>query len=122
VSDDGMTTDPTETDLEPDPRGGRIVRGAVAIFFGLLFAWALYQAISNAVLVPGFYDALGLGDQVPWWLLIVSIAVPPALYVGALLVARRLALFGQALVFLVALAASYALWLSIVSLAPLLVA
>ena len=65
--------------------------------------------------MPAFYDAIGIGDQVPWWLLILSIAVPPLLYLAAFWVARRQQLFGQALVFLVALATSYALWLSIVS-------
>lgn len=101
-----------------EPRGGRVARAAIAIFFGLFFAYALFQAISNAVSVPAFYDVLGL--PVPWWLLILSVAIPPILYLGAFLLARRLALFGQALVFLVALATSYVLWLSIVTLAPVL--
>ena len=114
MSDDTVVT-------ETDGRVGRVGRLIVAIFFGLLFAWALYQAISNAVNVPAFYDAIGIGDQVPWWLLILSVAVPPLLYIAAYLVGRRLPLFGQALVFLVALATSYVLWLSIVTLAPLLV-
>ena len=115
---DDTTTEP-ETETGRESRGGRVARSVIAIFFGLLFAWALYQAISNAVAVPTFYDALGF--PVPWWLLIVSVAIPPILYVAAFLLARRLALFGQALVFLVALATSYVLWLSIVSLAPLLI-
>ena len=115
--DDATTA--TEPNTEPDSRGGRVARSVIAIFFGLLFAWALYQAISNAVAVPAFYEALGF--PVPWWLLTLSVAIPPILYVAAFLLARRLALFGQALVFLVALATSYVLWLSIVTLAPLLI-
>jgi hypothetical protein len=117
MSDETATVEPTA----PEGRGGRVARAVIAGFFGLLFAWALYQAISNAVNVPAFYDAIGIGDQVPWWLLVLSVAVPLVLYVAAFLVARRLHLFGEALVFLVALATSYVLWLSIVTLAPLLV-
>ena len=118
---DEIVSDVPIDETAPEGRGSRVARAVIAGFFGLLFAWALYQAISNAVNVPTFYDAIGIGDQVPWWLLILSVAVPPLLYVAAYLLARRLPLFGQGLVFLVALATSYVLWLSIVTLAPLLV-
>jgi hypothetical protein len=121
VTDADEATDHSAAEAA-SPRAGRVARAAIAIVFGLLFAWALYQAISNALQVPQFYDALGIGDQVPWWLLVASIAIPPLLYLGAFLVTRRMAPFAQTLVFLVALATSYASWLSIVTLAPLLVA
>ena len=90
----------------------------IPIVFALLFALALFGPISNLVALPALYDAVGIGDAVPWPLLILAVALPPALYVVALLLGRGRPPFARALIFTVALAASFALYFGIVTLGP----
>ncbi|MES1169925.1 MAG: hypothetical protein ABUL47_04475, partial [Leifsonia sp.] len=106
----------------PEPRSSRVGGLVVAIVFGLFFAYNLFQAISNLIALPRVYEAYGYGDLVPWWLLIVGVVLPPLVFVAAYLVARRQTLFARVLVFAVALAADFALALSLYTLAPLLLA
>ncbi len=42
----------------------------------LLHGYTLLLAISNLVALPGVYDLVGIGDAVPWWLLIVGVVAP----------------------------------------------
>jgi hypothetical protein len=86
------------------------------IVFAVLFALALFGPISNLVALPALYDAVGIGDAVPWPLLVVAVALPPVLYLVALLLGRGRPPFARALVFTVALAASFALYFGIVTL------
>ena len=58
----------------------------VALVFAVLFALALVSPVSDLVALPGLYEAYGIGDAVPWPLLVLAVAVPPALYVAGLLV------------------------------------
>jgi len=94
---------------------------AVAVLFGLFFAYDLWQAIENAIEVPKLYaqlEAVGLGaGEVPWLLISIGIAIPPLAYVGALLIGLRHNLVGKALIFVVALALVAALSLSVNALA-----
>lgn len=93
---------------------------ALAIGFGLLFAYDLIEAISDLVGVPAqlaayneFLAELGVEPStVPWVPLIVNAVLPIVGYVIAFLVARRRPILHVALVFALALAAVAALTLS----------
>lgn len=71
----------------------------VAIVFAVFFAFDLFEAISNLVLVPqvftqnnDFYRENGLDGLVvspPWVPLIVGVVVPPLAFVAAIVVGRR---------------------------------
>ncbi|QEO10687.1 hypothetical protein [Protaetiibacter larvae] len=80
----------------------------LAIVFGVLFAWFLYQAIGNLVNVPHAYAAVGMADRVPWVLLIGGIALPVVFYVGAALIGVRQTLANRVLLFAAGLAATSA--------------
>lgn len=88
----------------------------IPIVFAVLFALALFGPISNLVALPGLYDAVGIGDAVPWPLLLLAVALPPVLYLVAALLGRGRPPFARALIFTVALAASFALYFGIVTL------
>lgn len=88
----------------------------VALLFAVLFGLALFPAISDAVVLPIYYDLLGIGDAVPWPLLVLRVAVPVVLYVAALLLGRGRPLFARVLLFTTALAVAFALALGIVAL------
>jgi hypothetical protein len=72
---------------------------AVAIVFGLLNAYLLWNAIGNLITLPKEF-----GTLTPWWLLILDVAVPVAFYCVAFVLGRRRSLPSRAFLFLVALA------------------
>jgi hypothetical protein len=87
----------------------------LALVFAALFGVALVPAISDLLALPAYYALLGLEGSVPWPLLVLRVAVPPVLFVAALLIGRRRPLTARALVFAAALAAAFALGLGIVA-------
>jgi hypothetical protein len=88
----------------------------VAVLFGLLFAWDLFEAIGNLVGIPPYYAAAGL--DVPWAFLIVNALVPIAAFGAALLLGRRKRVFVKVVLFAVALCAVAVLSLDAVALLP----
>ncbi len=90
-------------------------RIVVWVVFALLYAYPLFEGISNLIAVPPYYDANGIGGAVPWWLLIIGVATPVLLYLAALRIGRGRELFPRALILAVGLAATNALVLSAVS-------
>jgi hypothetical protein len=115
-----MTDSTTGTRTRARRRNGW--RGfAVAALFGLLFAYDLWEAVQNAIELPKLYaqlEAVGLpAGDLPWVLICIGILIPPAAYVGALLIGLRRSVGGKALVFLLALVLVAALSLSVNALA-----
>ena len=92
-------------------------RIVVWVVFALLYAYPLFEGISNLIAVPPYYDANGIGGAVPWWLLVIGVAAPVLLYLAALWIGRHRELFPRALILAVGLATTNALVLSVVSLA-----
>ena len=88
----------------------------VAALFGLFYAYDVWAAIGNLFGVPAEYNALGIGDRTPWWLLWVGVAIPPLAFAVAVFVGRRRNVFGKALIFLVGLAVVAGLALGIIAL------
>ncbi len=88
----------------------------IAALFGLVYAYLVWQALGNLIELPKSYKAIGLdSDSVPWWLLIVGLVIPIAIYVVAFLVGLRHNLLSKALLFLVGLTASAALGFGVVA-------
>lgn len=85
----------------------------IPLAFGALFALALVTPVSDLLVLPSVYDAVGIGDAVPWPLLILAVAAPPLLYVAALLLGRGRTPTHRALILTVALATSFALYFGI---------
>ena len=94
----------------------------IAVVFGLLHLWALFQGVSNLIALPGFYAQSGLGAYTPWWLLVLGVLVPVATFVAALLLGRRRMLSHRVALLVVSLATANAFVLSAGSLAPILLA
>lgn len=98
---------------------------AVAILFGLLYAYDLFEAISNLFGVVAQLDEynaaasdVGLNTvAVPWFLLIANIALAPVIYAVAFVVGRRQRVGLKALIFLAGLAVVAALTLSLTAFA-----
>lgn len=93
---------------------------AVPLVFALLFAVALVWPVTDLAQVPVFYAAQGIGDQTPWLLLVLSVALPVVLYVAALLLGRGKPPFTRAVIFTIALGTTFALFFSLASLASAL--
>ena len=96
---------------------GRVSKVVVWVVFALLFAYPLFEGISNLIAVPPYYEANGIGGSVPWWLLVIGVAAPVLLYLAAVWIGRGRELFPRALILAVGLATTNALVLSVVSLA-----
>jgi hypothetical protein len=93
----------------------------IATVFGLLYAYDLWEAVSNLVALPLFYDAYGYGSEnVPWWLLWIGVLIPVAVFVVALLAGRHRTVFARALIFLVGLAVVAGLSIGVLALEELL--
>ncbi len=108
----------SEPQVADAPRTSPVVVIILWIVFAILYGYPLFEGISNLVALPAFYDAQGIGGAVPWYLLLIGVAAPVILYVGALLLGRGRELFPRALILAVGLAATNALFLSVVSWAP----
>ena len=92
--------------IEADETAGPIARArygwasvAVAVVFGLLNAYVLWNAIGNLITLPRVF-----GSLTPWWILILDVAVPVLAYVAAFVIGRRRTIGPRALLFLIALA------------------
>lgn len=92
-------------------------RIVVWVVFALLYAYPLFEGVSNLIAVPPYYASIGIGSAVPWWLLVIGVVAPVILFAAALLLGRRRELFARALLLAVGLAATNALALSVVQLA-----
>jgi hypothetical protein len=68
--------------------------------------------------LPPQLDRAGMAT--PWAVLIALVAISPVVYVAAVLLTRGRAAFAQTLIFAVALATTYALWLSVYTLGLLI--
>ncbi len=84
-------------------RGSSLARGLLVTVVGVIVAWFVWDAIGNLVAVPPLFEQLGLGDSVPWVLLVIGVVVPPLFFSAALVVAHRQPLVRAALVLIASL-------------------
>ena len=111
----GPATQPAGPAAPSRRRGPRIGVVVVAALAALFFAYDLYEAITNLVLVPQdvryqnneFFDEVGvdgLAASPPWAALVANVLLPVVAWVGALVVARRRPLWQVVLAFVAGLA------------------
>ena len=105
----------SEVDAVPERTRFDVAALVIAILFALFYGYALYDAISNLVVLPSFLAALGAEASTPWALLILGLVIPPVLYAAALLVGRGRPLFARALILIVGLAVVHTLALSLIA-------
>ncbi|TXK16329.1 hypothetical protein [Homoserinibacter sp. GY 40078] len=116
MSDEAASGSVPETEPQPaaeqstewTPRAWPVSAIIVAVIFALLTAWFLFQAFGNLINVPDAYKAYGLGDRIPWAVLIAGVALPPLLFAAAALLGMRRALTARVLIFAAALGATAA--------------
>ena len=100
----------TVTDVDSGAAGGARhgvgpLALSIAIFFGLFYAYDLWEAVSPLLELPGYYALVGLEiSDVPWALLAVGALIPPAVYVLTFVAGLRRTALEKALIFLVGLA------------------
>jgi hypothetical protein len=94
-----MTTEPVSPKTESPRVGYGWPSIVIAVVFGLLNAYVLWNAIGNLVNLPKEFGAV-----TPWWLLILDLAVPVVAFAAAFVVGRRRSLGARALFFLIGLA------------------
>jgi hypothetical protein len=51
--------------------------------FALLYAWDVWEALGNLVGLGPFYEAMGIGQSMPWVLLWLGVALPVLVYLLA---------------------------------------
>ncbi len=114
-----VTTADDELETEDAPRISRVTLVVLLVVFAILYGYPLFEGISNLIALPQYYESAGIGGAVPWYLLVIGVAAPVILYLGAILLGRGRELFPRALILAVGLAATNALFLSVVQWAPL---
>lgn len=89
----------------------------VAGLFGLLYAYDLWEAISNFVELPVVYEYYGLDTSaIPWWVLVIGVAVPAVIFALAVIIGRGQNILGRILIFFLGLAIVAGLSLGVLAL------
>jgi hypothetical protein len=94
-----MTTEPVPQKPEATPVRYGWTSLVLAVVFGLLYAYVLWNAIGNLINLPKEF-----GSVTPWWLLILDIAVPVIAFAAALFIGRRASFGARTLFFLIGFA------------------
>jgi hypothetical protein len=93
--------------------GGRV---AVLVIFGLLYAYFLWQAIGNAIVLPRFIALDGGSlNGTGWVVIVLNILAAPLCYLAAMLVAARRSTLMLALLLAAGLCLLSALTLTLVA-------
>jgi hypothetical protein len=87
----------------------------VTVAFVAFASWDVWEAVGNFLGLPGFYVALGIDDQTPWPLLYAGLAVPVIATIVGLLWARGRGLMARILIYVIVLAASNAVTMSLLA-------
>ena len=112
-------------DVSPEPTMPRAVPPWASVLvialFGVFYAWDLWEAISTMFELPVFYEAYGYDvGALPWWVLIVMVALPVVVFAAAVLLGRKRSLLARVVLLLVGLSVVAALSLGLVALETVL--
>ena len=88
---------------------------ALTVAFLALAGWDTWEAVGNLVGLPAFYEALEIPQHTPWVVLIAGVAVPPLAVVAGLMWARGRGVLARVLIYVIVLAASSAVSLSLLA-------
>lgn len=120
-----MTPRPVQATVTDAPSSRhRILHFAVSIFFGLFYAYDLFEGISNLVAVPAQladYNKFLIENDitplaVPWTILVANLLLPLVVFAVAWLLGRGRPIRQQAVLLLAGLAVVAALTLTLTSL------
>ncbi len=120
---DEKSIDESEVPAEDDSPRRRYgwVGLTIAGVFGLFYAYDLWEAVSNFVELPVAYKQYGLDTaDIPWWVLIIGLAIPPVVFATAFIVGRKHGALGKVLIFIVGLAVVAGLSLGVIALEAIL--
>jgi hypothetical protein len=110
------STDAPRTHGPRARRPGGLPAVALALGFAVLYAYDLWEAVSNAVSLPQVYSLYGLDTaEVPWVLLVAGMLLPVVVFAVAAVLGRGRALPARALLFAVGLALVAVLSLDLVA-------
>ncbi|RLP76533.1 hypothetical protein D9V32_06695 [Mycetocola tolaasinivorans] len=118
-SDSEGTTDPDLDAVAPSPAPpmGKLRRGiqiAITVVFGLLFAYQVWGGVGSAITLPRQVAAIGGSiSALGWTMIILSIVAPLVAFYVSYRVGRRRGWISMILTYLVGVAASFAIALSI---------
>ena len=111
--------EPVVEPVETPPKAAKpsitVLSLVVGGLFGFVYAYFVYQAIRNLIELPKSYDAIGLGDSVPWLLLVVGLVIPIAVYVLAFAIGLRRVVLDKVIIFVVGLTITAGLGFTIVA-------
>lgn len=111
-------------DVPEATTGSRVPRWAgilVIALFGVFYAWDLWEAISTMLELPVFYEAYGYDvGALPWWVLIVMVALPIVVFALAVVLGRGRGLLARVMLLLVGLSVVAALTLGLIALETVL--
>jgi len=85
------------------------------VVFLALSGWDVWEAVGNFLGLPGFYVALGIEDHTPWLLLYAGLVVPIIAVIVGLWWAWGRGLMARILIYLIVLAASNAVAMSVLA-------
>ena len=77
--------------------------------------WDVWEAVGNFLGLPGFYVALGIEQHTPWVLLYAGLIVPIIAVIVGLWWARGRGLMARILIYVIVLAASNAVAMSLLA-------
>lgn len=93
----------------------RLLVGVVTVAFLALAGWDTWEAVGNLVGLPTFYEALEISPQIPWVVLVAGVVTPPLAVVVGLVWARGRGVLARVLIYVIALAASSAVSVSLLA-------
>ena len=93
----------------------RLVVGVVTVAFLALAGWDTWEAVGNLVGLPTFYEALEISPQIPWVVLVAGVVTPPVAVVVGLIWARGRGVLARVLIYVIVLAASSAVSISLLA-------
>lgn len=88
---------------------------AVTVVFLAVAGWDTWEAVGNLIGLPAFYEALEIPEHTPWVLLAAGVATPLVAVVAGLMWASRRGILARVLIYIIVLAASSAVSLSLLA-------
>jgi hypothetical protein len=93
----------------------RLVVSVTTLAFLAFSGWDVWEAVGNFLGLPGFYVALGIEENTPWVLLYAGLVVPVVAAIVGLWWARGRSLMARILIYVIVLAASNAVAMSLLA-------
>ena len=93
-----------------------IAKVIVTAFFVALAGWDIWEGVGNLLGLPAYYQALGVAESTPWFLLVPGIALPVGALLGGLWWGwRRTSTVESVLIYVLALAIQATLAVSLLA-------